>query len=135
VRSLMAAIFFSFLLSTAVLAQSNTSQNQAPAAKKSEQPAAAKSPEKNPPESAAKNPEQAASSEEKAAKERSGDKENEEHFDMAEVAPVATHHQITVDGKLLKYTVFRSNAPMARSKPRCFLSDTRWMGRTRQSVR
>jgi carboxypeptidase C (cathepsin A) len=115
VRSLMAAIFFSFLLSTAVLAQSNTSQNQAPAAKKSEQPAAAKSPEKNPPESAAKNPEQAASSEEKAAKERSGDKENEEHFDMAEVAPVATHHQITVDGKLLKYTATAGRLPIKRA--------------------
>jgi carboxypeptidase C (cathepsin A) len=115
VRSLMAAIFFSFLLSTAVLAQSNTSQNQAPAAKKSEQPAAAKSPEKNPPESAAKNPEQAASSEEKTAKERSGDKENEEHFDMAEVAPVATHHQITVDGKLLKYTATAGRLPIKRA--------------------
>jgi carboxypeptidase C (cathepsin A) len=111
----MAAIFFSFLLSTAVLAQSNTSQNQAPAAKKSEQPAAAKSPEKNPPESAAKNPEQAASSEEKTAKERSGDKENEEHFDMAEVAPVATHHQITVDGKLLKYTATAGRLPIKRA--------------------
>jgi carboxypeptidase C (cathepsin A) len=115
VRSLMAAILFSFLLSTTVLAQSNTTQNQGPAAKKSEQPAAAKSPEKNPPENAAKNPEAAASSEEKPAKERSGDKENEEHFDMAEVAPVVTHHQITVDGKLLKYTATAGRLPIKRA--------------------
>jgi carboxypeptidase C (cathepsin A) len=115
VRSLMAAILFSFLLSTTVLAQSNTTQNQAPAAKKSEQPAAAKSPEKNPPENAAKNPEAAASSEEKPAKERSGDKENEEHFDMAELAPVVTHHQITVDGKLLKYTATAGRLPIKRA--------------------
>src|SRR5579864_2016372 len=27
----------------------------------------------------------------------------EEHFDMTEVAPVVTHHQIAVDGKTLKY--------------------------------
>jgi carboxypeptidase C (cathepsin A) len=115
VRSLMAAILFSFLLSTTVLAQSNTTQNQAPAAKKSEQPAAAKSTEKNPPENAAKNPEAAASSEEKPAKERSGDKENEEHFDMAELAPVVTHHQITVDGKLLKYTATAGRLPIKRA--------------------
>jgi len=115
VRSLMAAILFSFLLSTAVLAQSNTTQNQAPAAKKSEQPAAAKSPEKNPPENAAKNPEPAAPSEEKPAKERSGDKENEEHFDMAEVTPVVTHHQFTVDGKLLKYTATAGRLPIKRA--------------------
>jgi carboxypeptidase C (cathepsin A) len=115
VRSLMAAILFSFLLSTAVLAQSNTTQNQAPAAKKSEQPAAAKSPDKNPAENAAKNPETAASSEEKPGKERSGDKEAEEHFDMAEVAPVVTHHQITVDGKLLKYTATAGRLPIKRA--------------------
>ena len=114
-RYLMAAIFFSLLLSTAVLAQSNTTQNQAPAAKKSEQPAAAKSPEKNPPENAAKNPEAAASSEEKPAKEHSGDKENEEHFDMAEIAPIVTHHQITVDGKLLKYTATAGRLPIKRA--------------------
>jgi carboxypeptidase C (cathepsin A) len=115
VRSLMTAILFSFLLSTTALAQSNTSQNQAPAAKKSEQPAAAKSPDKNSPESAAKNPEAAAPSEEKPAKEHSGDKENEEHFDMAEVAPVVTHHQITVDGKLLKYTATAGRLPIKRA--------------------
>jgi len=115
VRSLMAAILFAFLLSTAVLAQSNTTQNQAPAAKKSEQPAAAKSPDKNPAENAAKNPETAASSEEKPGKERSGDKEAEEHFDMAEVAPVVTHHQITVDGKLLKYTATAGRLPIKRA--------------------
>ena len=28
-----------------------------------------------------------------------GDDKKEEHYDMAEVAPVVTHHQITVDGK------------------------------------
>ena len=114
-RSLMAAILLSFLLSTVVSAQSNTTQNQAPAAKKTEQPAAAKTPENKPPESAAKNPEPGASSEEKPAKERSGDKENEEHFDMAEVAPVVTHHQITVDGKLLKYTATAGRLPIKRA--------------------
>ena len=114
-RSLMAAILFSFLLSAAVSAQSNTTQNQAPAPKKSEQPAAAKTPENKPPESATKNPEPGESGEEKPAKERSGDKENEEHFDMSEVVPVVTHHQITVDGKLLKYTATAGRLPIKRA--------------------
>jgi carboxypeptidase C (cathepsin A) len=115
VRSLMAAILFSFLLSAAVSAQSNTTQNQAPAPKKSEQPAAAKTPENKPPESATKNPDPGESGEEKPAKERSGDKENEEHFDMSEVVPVVTHHQITVDGKLLKYTATAGRLPIKRA--------------------
>ena len=114
-RSLMAAILFSFLLSAAVSAQSNTTQNQAPAPKKSEQPAAAKTPENKPPESTTKNPEPGESGEEKPAKERSGDKENEEHFDMSEVVPVVTHHQITVDGKLLKYTATAGRLPIKRA--------------------
>ena len=39
--------------------------------------------------------------EQKPAPQASGDKEKdkEEHYDMTEVAPVLTHHQITVDGK------------------------------------
>jgi hypothetical protein len=28
----------------------------------------------------------------------------EEHFDVSEVPPVITHHQITLNGKPLKYT-------------------------------
>ena len=51
----------------------------------------------------AKSPETPAATEEQkpeAAKE-SGDKakDKEEHFDMTEVAPIVTHHQITVNGK------------------------------------
>src|SRR3984893_18030309 len=111
----MAAILFSFLLSAAVSAQSNTTQNQAPAPKKSEQPAAAKTPENKPPESATKNPEPGESGEEKPAKERSGDKENEEHFDMSEVVRVVRHHQITVDGRLLKYTATAGRLPIKRA--------------------
>ena len=63
-----------------------------------------------------------------------GDKEE---YDMTEVAPVITHHQITVDGKLLKYTATpagcRSNAVTARLKPRCFSSPIRLMGKRREA--
>ena len=43
----------------------------------------------------------------------SGDKakDKEEHFDMTEVAPVVTHHQITVNGKLLHYTATEGAPP------------------------
>jgi carboxypeptidase C (cathepsin A) len=115
VRPLIVAILFSFFWVKAVVAQSNATQNQAPPAKKSEQQAA-KTPENKPPENAAKNPETAAAPEQKTSKEGGEkDKDNEEHFDMAEVPPVATHHQITVDGKLLKYTAAAGRLPIKRA--------------------
>ena len=53
-----------------------------------------------------------------SAKETSSDKdkekEKEEHFDVTEVPPVITHHQITVDGKLLRYTATAGRLPIKR---------------------
>lgn len=43
------------------------------------------------------------------------DKDKAEHFDMTEVPPVVTHHQITVDGKLLKYTATAGRLPIKRA--------------------
>ena len=47
----------------------------------------------------------------------SGDKakDKEEHFDMTEVAPVVTHHQIGVNGKLLHYTATAGRLPIKRA--------------------
>ncbi len=42
-------------------------------------------------------------------------KDKEERFDMTEVAPVVTHHQITVDGKLLHYTATAGRLPIKRA--------------------
>src|SRR5579862_7998389 len=42
------------------------------------------------------------------------DKDKEEHYDMTEVPAVATHHQITVDGKALKYTATAGRLPIKR---------------------
>ena len=42
------------------------------------------------------------------------DKEKEEHYDMGEVPPAVTHHQITVDGKGLKYTATAGRLPIKR---------------------
>src|SRR5580700_4277079 len=56
-----------------------------------------------------------ASAEQKPAPQSFSDKDKEEHFDMTDVPPVATHHQITVDGKLLKYTATAGRLPIKRA--------------------
>src|SRR6202051_4759048 len=55
-----------------------------------------------------------------AAREASGDKEKEkeEHYDMTEAVPVVTHHQITVDGRLLKYSATAGRLPIKRGDGR-----------------
>jgi carboxypeptidase C (cathepsin A) len=76
-------------------------------------------------QAAAVKPEEAAqvpAEEQKANRENSGDrdrdkdkeKDKEEHFDVTEVAPVVTHHSITVGGKLLKYTATAGRLPIKR---------------------
>jgi carboxypeptidase C (cathepsin A) len=112
-RSLIAAIVFLFLLSGAALAQSNSTPSQAPSKKPESQPAA-KAPEKTPPSNT--NAPEVAASQEQKPRETSGDKEKdkEEHYDMTEVAPIVTHHQITVDGKLLKYSATAGRLPIKR---------------------
>jgi len=42
------------------------------------------------------------------------EKEKEEHYDMTEAAPVVTHHQATVEGKLLKYSASAGRLPIQR---------------------
>ncbi|HTS36211.1 MAG TPA: hypothetical protein VMH04_11090 [Candidatus Solibacter sp.] len=45
---------------------------------------------------------------------RDKEKDKEEHYDMTEQPPVVTHHQITVDGKALKYTATVGRLPIKR---------------------
>ena len=42
------------------------------------------------------------------------EKDKEEHYDVSEVPPVVTHHQITVNGSLLKYTATTGRLPLKR---------------------
>ncbi len=49
-----------------------------------------------------------------SGKEASPDKDKEEHYDMTEVPAVVTHHQITLDGKLLHYTATTGRLPIKR---------------------
>ena len=55
-----------------------------------------------------------------AAQATTGDKEKdkEEHFDMTEIPASVTHHQISVDGKVLKYTATAGRLPIKRGDGR-----------------
>ncbi len=78
--------------------KTNAASKKSQAAKPQETPAATEEPK----------PEPAKESADKG-------KDKEEHFDMTEVAPVVTHHQITVDGKLLHYTATAGRLPIKRA--------------------
>ena len=49
-----------------------------------------------------------------ASGDKDKDKDKEEHFDMTEVPPVVTHHQMMVDGKALRYTATAGRLPIKR---------------------
>ncbi len=107
-------VFFVLLaLSAASAAAQSSADQKKEKTKKSEAQAAANSPEKNAAEPATKpSPAPTAERTKTGAKENSDDKE--QHYDMAEIAPVVTHHQITVDGKVLKYTATTGRLPVKR---------------------
>ncbi len=42
------------------------------------------------------------------------DKDKEEHYDVAEVPPVITHHQFALNGKTLSYTATAGRLPIKR---------------------
>jgi carboxypeptidase C (cathepsin A) len=102
---LFAMILSSVLCSTSFAQQSENSKpapRKQPAAQSSEKsPESSEKPE-NPPEA-------------KPAHENPADKDIKEgHYDMTEVPPTVTHHQITVDGKLLRYTATAGRLPIKR---------------------
>ena len=110
--SISFAMFATFCAATAIAQQPDTPK---PAAKKQ---TPAPSSEK-PAESAIK-PEPMAEQRPvpREAASDNKEKEKEEHYDMTEAAPVVTHHQITVDGKLLKYSATAGRLPIKRGDGR-----------------
>ncbi len=100
------------LLIPALAQQTDTPQSQP----KSETQTNTKSASKKAQSQPAKSQETPATTEEAKpeAPRESGDKskDKEEHFDMTEVAPIVTHHQITVNGKLLHYTASAGRLPI-----------------------
>ena len=98
-------------LSAILCSTSFAQQAENPKTSPRKQPAAQSS--EKPPENAEK-PE-APPDAKPPVREAPGDRESkEEHYDMTEVPPVATHHQITVDGKALKYTATAGRLPIKR---------------------
>ncbi len=109
-RFLQRIIVLALLLGSTCFAQ----QTDSPKPTASKKPAAAQSSEK--PAEAAIKPEPAPAEPKPAARESSADKEKdkEERYDMTEQPPVVTHHQISVDGKPLKYTASAGRLPIKR---------------------
>jgi carboxypeptidase C (cathepsin A) len=97
------------LLSAAAAQQTDSAKDQTNQKKPETQ--AAKT-EKKVPDDASKTSE--AAEEHKPDGDKDAARDKEEHFDVAEVAPVVTHHQITLDGKVLKYTATAGRLPIKR---------------------
>jgi carboxypeptidase C (cathepsin A) len=112
-RRLIVSFLLAFAFHAGAQAQQpeSTKTPEAPRTREKKKPEPSVTPA--PPEPKTQEP-PSASSEAKSetGKESPGDKE--EHFDMTEVAPVVTHHQITVDGKLLRYTATAGRLPIKR---------------------
>ena len=116
-RSFIAALGLALALSVTVVAQP-----QQPESPKTPPKQKTTTPQAQPTQPAAKTPETTAPpspapAEQKpeASGNKDTDKDKEEHFDMTEVPPVVTHHQITVGGKGLKYTATAGRLPIKRA--------------------
>ena len=119
----MRVLIASFVLMSAFLSARPAQQTDSPNDQTNQKKPAtqATKTEKKAPD-ATKPAEPSASEEHKphAAKDGTSDKDKEEHFDVTEVAPVVTHHQITLDGKVLKYSAtagaFPSNVKTGKDR-------------------
>ncbi len=109
-RSLLLGLSLSCLLLVPAFAQEPESQNPS----KPEAPTKTTAPAKK--SSPAKPVEPPAPPEEPKPEPASSDKskDKEQHFDMTEVPPVVTHHEITVNGKTLHYTATAGRLPIKR---------------------
>ena len=99
------------------LAQQANSSNDEPKEKKTKNTEPAAKTEKQPNQAAEKTTEPTAGSEEPkqvAAKPGTDKDKDKEEFDVSEVPPVVTHHQVTPDGKVLKYSATAGRLPIKR---------------------
>ena len=111
------ALIVSLLLSVAAPAQQSSSSPDTPSenpkqgAKKKE--SNKQTPAPAPPSSETKTPESAAKTAE-PSKAESAESDKEEKFDVAEVPPVITHHQLSLNGKTMAYTATAGRLPIKR---------------------
>lgn len=117
-RSLTILLLLVMVFGAGVLAQqpdtTKTPETPKTREKKKPEPPSAQqaAPEPKTPEQTAPSPETKPETAKESASDK--DKEKDEHYDMTEVAPVVTHHQVTLDGKLLKYTATAGRLPIKR---------------------
>ncbi|HUK26720.1 MAG TPA: hypothetical protein VLV49_19240 [Terriglobales bacterium] len=97
-------------LLTAGLAQQKNSEHN----KKASQEQAAKAASEEKKTEPSKAEESAKAHEEQKPEASPEEKEKEGHYDMTEVAPIVTHHQITLEGKALNYTATAGRLPIKR---------------------
>ncbi|MGZ4876368.1 MAG: S10 family peptidase [Candidatus Angelobacter sp.] len=103
------------LFAGAVAQQTNSSNDETKEKKTKTEPAAKAEKEKKPGQAAEKATEASPGAEEqKSVASKPGTDKDKEEYDVSEVAPVVTHHQVTVDGKLLKYTATAGRLPIKR---------------------
>jgi carboxypeptidase C (cathepsin A) len=102
------------LLATGAVAQQNSSNDEAKEKKTKNAEPASKNSEKKPSQPAEKTETNPSSEEQKGAAPKPGTDKDKEEFDVSEVPPVVTHHQITLDGKALKYTAATGRLPIKR---------------------
>ena len=116
-RSLLVLIIAAvFAVAAAAQQQNETQQPSQPQAQPTTQPKPKKQKQAEPQkaekaEEPAAKPTQPAQTQPEA---KPGDDKKEEHYDMTEVAPVVTHHQISVNGKTLKYSATAGRLPIKR---------------------
>ena len=107
----IAAMFMAVMFSSAFPSTAQQSDSQKPSASK--KPAPAQSSEKSAePTPKPETPQEAKPAIREASPDK--DKDKEERYDMSEVPPVVTHHQVTVEGKPLKYTATAGRLPIKR---------------------
>src|SRR4051812_34957199 len=108
-RIVLALIISAFM--TAALAQ----QNQPTEDKPVDKPKATASKEKKKePGTPAPAPDKAAEKSAEPAKQDGEATDKEEHYDVTEVAPIVTHHQLAINGKTLSYTATTGRLPLKR---------------------
>jgi carboxypeptidase C (cathepsin A) len=103
-------------LAAGAAAQQANSSNDEPKDKKTKNTeSAAKTQEKKQNQTVEKAAEPTpATEEQKAAAPKPGTDKDKEEYDVSEVPPAVTHHQLTLDGKLLKYTAATGRLPLKR---------------------
>ena len=106
-------LLFAVLTISAAIAQQDQSQGSAP---ESAAQAAAKKDKKQPATTSAATADKASESAKPAEAKTEANEatDKEEHYDVAEVPPVVTHHQIALTGKTLNYTATTGRLPIKR---------------------